>query len=57
MTVSEDLQTGTGKMGMRRNLLWKTHRYYSISYGPWKIKIKIIAPIAKEIIQIGRAHV
>ena len=35
MTVSEDLQTGTGKMGMRRNLLWKTHRYYSISYGPW----------------------
>ncbi len=32
MTVSEDLQTGTGKMGMRRNLLWKTHRYYSISY-------------------------
>lgn len=34
-TVSEDLQTGTGKMGMRRNLLWKTHRYYSISYGPW----------------------
>ena len=23
MTVSEDLQTGTGKMGMRRNLLWK----------------------------------
>lgn len=26
---------GTGKMGMRRNLLWKTHRYYSISYGPW----------------------
>ena len=35
MTVSEDLQTGTGKMGMRRNLLWKTHRYYSTSYGPW----------------------
>ena len=34
-TVSEDLQMGTGKMGMRRNLLWKTHRYYSISYGPW----------------------
>ena len=32
MTVSEDLQTGTGKMGMRRNLLWKTHRYYSILY-------------------------
>ena len=22
-------------MRMRRNLLWKTHRYYSISYGPW----------------------
>ena len=28
-------EMGTGKMGMRRNLLWKTHRYYSISYGPW----------------------
>ena len=34
-TVSEDLQTGTGKMGMRRNLLWKHTGITQISYGPW----------------------